>query len=215
MARRRIVSTAPLRYTGQVFSTNIKLWKMLRLPPHIMETFLLWLDPVFVLPFRVIPHPEVAYIFGTGCLALIAVLLGLVTLSLANRLHAKRLKKYQDQMQHYHKLSEQALSTEGKEAFKAVNRQGHEAFGYHFSLSGALFVASIWPVPIIFAWMHLRFGDLSPVLPFNLPLFGNQPGMVFWFILYYIPLRMYFSRVWRKLQLRKREPLSESNIMYP
>ena len=181
----------------------------------MIDTFLLWLDPVLVLPFRVIPHPEVGYFFGAGCLALITVLLGLVTLSVANRLHAKRLKKYQDQMQHYHTLSEQALSTGSKETFKAVNRQGHEAFGYHFSLSGALFVASLWPVPIVFAWMQLRFGLLSPVLPFDLPLFGNQPGMVFWFLLYYIPLRMYFSKVWRKLQLRKREPLSEQKVMYP
>ena len=89
----------------------------------MIDTFLLWLDPVLVLPFRVIPHPEVGYIFGVGCLALITVLLGLVTLSVANRLHAKRLKKYQDQMQHYHTLSEQALSTGSKETFKAVNRR--------------------------------------------------------------------------------------------
>ena len=73
-----------------------------------METFLIWIDPVLVLPFRVIPHPETGYIFGMGCLALMAVILGLVTLSMANRLHARRLKKYQDQMQHYHKLGEQA-----------------------------------------------------------------------------------------------------------
>ena len=180
-----------------------------------METFLIWIDPVLVLPFRVIPHPETGYIFGMGCLALMAVILGLVTLSMANRLHARRLKKYQDQMQHYHKLGEQALSGGDKQAFKAVNRQGHEAFGYHFSLSGALFVASLWPIPIMFAWVKLRFGLLSPVLPFELPLFGNQPGMIFWFLLWYIPLRLYFSRVWRKLQLRKREPLSDQKIMYP
>ena len=76
-------------------------------------------------------------------------------------------------------------------------------------------MASLWPIPIMFAWVKLRFGLLSPVLPFELPLFGNQPGMIFWFLLWYIPLRMYFSRVWRKLQLRKREPLSDQKIMYP
>ena len=58
-----------------------------------------------------------------------------------------------------------------------MNRQGHEAFGYYFSLSNALFVASLWPVPIVLAWMKLRFGLISPELPFSLPLFGNQPSM--------------------------------------
>ena len=168
-----------------------------------METFLIWIDPVLVLPFRVIPHPEAGYILGMGCVALMAVILGLVTLSLANTLHARRLKKYQDQMQHYHTLSEQALSTGSKETFKAVNRQGHEAFGYYFSLSGALFVASLWPVPIVFAWMQLRFGSISPELPFTLPFFGNQPSMVFWFILFYIPLRMFSSKTITRWQLRR------------
>jgi hypothetical protein len=52
-------------------------------------------------------------------------------------------------MRRYHELGEIALQNEGKETFKAVNRQGHEAFGYYFSLSNALFVASLWPVPIM------------------------------------------------------------------
>ena len=182
---------------------------------ELMEELLVWLDPFFVLPYRLVGQPEAAYFLGTATLALLTALIGIATLRMAQRMHRKRLKKLQDDMRHYHELSESALQNAGKEAFKAVNRQGHEAFGYYFSLSNALFVASLWPVPIVFAWMQLRFGLLSPVLPFNLPLFGNQPGMVFWFLMYYIPLRMYFSKVWRKLQLRKREPLSEQKVMYP
>ena len=121
---------------------------------------------------------------------------------MAQRMHRKRLKKLQDDMRHYHELSESALQNSGKEAFKAVNRQGHEAFGYYFSLSNALFVASLWPVPIMLAWMQLRFGMISPELPFSLPLFGNQPSMVFWFILFYIPLRMFSTKTIMRWQLR-------------
>ena len=180
-----------------------------------MEELLVWLDPFFVLPYRLVPQPEAAYFLGTAALALLTALIGIATLRMAQRMHHKRLKQLQDDMRHYHELSESALQNAGKETFKAVNRQGHEAFGYYFSLSNALFVASLWPVPIVLAWMKLRFGLISPELPFSLPLFGNQPGMVFWFLLYYIPLRMYFSKVCRKLQLRKREPLSQENVMYP
>lgn len=88
-----------------------------------------------------------------------------------------------------------ALQDSGKETFKAVNSQGHEAFGYYFSLSNALFVASLWPVPIALAWMQMRFGPAGPELPFVLPLFGNRPGMVFWFVLSYIPLRMCSGKI--------------------
>ena len=155
-----------------------------------MEQLLVWLDPFFVWPYRLLSQPEAAYFLGTAALALFTALLGIATLRMAQRMHRKRLKQLQDDMRHYHELSESALQNSGKETFKAVNRQGHEAFGYYFSLSNALFVASLWPVPIALAWMQMRFGLVSPELPFALPLFGNKPGMVFWFILFYIPLRM-------------------------
>lgn len=167
-----------------------------------MEQLLVWLDPFFVLPYRMVPQPEAAYFLGTAVLALVAGLIGIATLRMAQRMHRKRLKKLQDDMRHYHELSESALQNSGKEAFKAVNRQGHEAFGYYFSLSNALFVASLWPAPIMLAWMQLRFGTISPELPFSLPLFGNQPSMVFWFILFYIPLRMFSTKTITRWQLR-------------
>ena len=168
-----------------------------------MEELLVWLDPFFVLPYRLVGQPETAYFLGTATLALFTGLIGIATLRMAQRMHRKRLKKLQDDMRHYHELSESALQNSGKEAFKAVNRQGHEAFGYYFSLSNALFVASLWPVPIVLAWMKLRFGLISPELPFSLPLFGNQPSMVFWFILFYIPLRMFSNKTITRWQLRR------------
>lgn len=170
-----------------------------------MEELLVWLDPYFVLPYRLVGQPEAAYFLGTATLALVAALIGIGTLRMAQRMHRKRLKKLQDDMRHYHELSESALQNSGKEAFKAVNRQGHEAFGYYFSLSNALFVASLWPVPIVLAWMKLRFGLISPELPFSLPLFGNQPSMVFWFILFYIPLRMFSNKTITRWQLHRAE----------
>lgn len=175
-----------------------------------MEQLLVWLDPFFVLPYRMVPQPEAAYFLGTAILALVAGLIGIATLRMAQRMHRKRLKKLQDDMRHYHELSESALQNSGKEAFKAVNRQGHEAFGYYFSLSNALFVASLWPAPIMLAWMQLRFGTVSPELPFSLPLFGNQPSMVFWFILFYIPLRMYSNKAITRWQLRNGAGPSEA-----
>ena len=58
-------------------------------------------------------------------------------------------------------------------------------------------------MPIVLAWMKLRFGLISPELPFSLPLFGYQPSMVFWFILFYIPLRMFSNKTITRWQLRR------------
>ena len=72
-------------------------------------------------------------------------------------------------------------------------------------------MASLWPVPIMLAWMKLRFGLLSPELPFSLPLFGNQPSMVFWFILFYIPLRMFSNKTITRWQLRRAEAQGQAS----
>lgn len=100
---------------------------------HGMKSFLLWIDPWCIAPYRWFPElPEWGYMVGTCVLAAQTVVLGLLTLRLGQRMHAARLKELRTEMRHYHKLSERALRESGKEAYKAVNRQGHEAFGYYF-----------------------------------------------------------------------------------
>lgn len=153
------------------------------------------LDPLFIAPYRILPQPEAAFLFGTAALGLVCALAGLATLRLARRLHGGRLRSLEADMRRYHELGEAALRYSGKEAFKAVNRQAQEAFGYHFSLAGAFFLASLWPVPLALAWMQTRFGEAAPDLPFALPLLGSRPGYVFWFLLCYIPLRMFLTRL--------------------
>lgn len=164
--------------------------------PHMYE-FLLWLDPLCIAPYRMLSQPVAGFLSGTGTLALVCVILGLFTLRCARYLHRARLQSYVRDMERYHALGETALALGDKEHFKAVNRQAHEAFGRHFGINGAFFAASLWPVPFALAWMQWRFGSVSPELPFSLPGLGAQPGVVFWFLLWYIPLRMLCGRLLR------------------
>lgn len=164
-----------------------------------MEKLLLWLDPYFILPYRIFAQPESAYISGTAILSALCVFTGVATQKLAQHMHAKRLAQLQKNMRHYHELGEKALLSGDKDSFRAVNKLAHEAFGYHFSLSGAFFVASLWPVPLILAWMHLRFGPVAPNLPFSLPFLGNNANVIFWFLLCYIPLRVAHTALLHRL----------------
>ncbi len=98
-------------------------------------------------------------------------------------------------MDRNHDLSEQALKMGDKESYKAVNRQALDAFGYSFSLGAAIFCVSIWPMPFMLAWLHLRFADAPLELPLDLPLLGSSIHYFPSFLLLYIAVRIIYSRV--------------------
>jgi hypothetical protein len=77
-----------------------------------------------------------------------------------------------------------------KESYKAVNRQALDAFGHSFSLGGAVFCVSIWPMPFALAWMNLRFADAPLELPLTLPFLGNSLHFFTSFLLIYIAVRI-------------------------
>lgn len=161
-----------------------------------MHEFLVWIDPVCIAPYRALSDARAGFLLGTAILAFVCATLGVLTLRSAQWLHQARIRSFASDMERYHALGETALRMGDKERFKAVNRQAHEAFGRHFGINGAFFAASLWPVPFALAWMQLRFAQVSPDLP-ALPGLGAHPGMVFWFLLLYIPLRMLCGRALR------------------
>lgn len=125
----------------------------------ILRNFILALDPFIIWAFRLVDDPWVGFFLGISVLNLICVIMGDVTSQLARRLNRNLYGRYRDEMVRHHNLSVRALRHADKEAYKAVNKQAHEAFGkYFFSQAGA-FTLSIWPVPFAMAWMELRFGE--------------------------------------------------------
>jgi hypothetical protein len=104
----------------------------------------------------------------------------------------------------HHNLSVKALRSSDKEAYKAVNKQAHEAFGkYFFSQAGA-FTLSIWPLPFALAWMELRFGGIPLELPFRLPGVGDSVFYPFFFIPIYIVVRIAYGKLMRRLPAYRR-----------
>ncbi|GLI32592.1 hypothetical protein DAMNIGENAA_00250 [Desulforhabdus amnigena] len=103
-------------------------------------------------------------------------------------------------MNHHHNLSEKALRLGDKESYKAVNRQALDAFGHSFSLGAAIFCVSIWPMPFVLAWMHLRFADAPLELSFRLPFLGSTVHYFASFLLLYIAVRMLYSMVMNRFE---------------
>ena len=130
---------------------------------EILRNFLLSLDPFIIWAFRLTDSAWAGFFLGSIMLNLVCVLMGDTTSILARRLNRKVYGAYHDEMVKHHNLSVKALRSSDKEAYKAVNKQAHEAFGkYFFSQAGA-FTLSIWPLPFALAWMNC----VSEAFPLN------------------------------------------------
>ncbi len=170
----------------------------------MFRDFFVALDPFVIWAFRVSEESWVGFLFGSLILNLACVMLGDVTSILARRLNRKVYGAYHDEMVKHHNLSVKALRTSDKEAYKAVNKQAHEAFGkYFFSQAGA-FALSIWPLPFALAWMEMRFGGIPMDLPFAIPGVGKSVFYPFFFIPIYIVVRISYGKLMRMSPVYRR-----------
>lgn len=170
----------------------------------MFRDFFVALDPFVIWAFRVSEESWVGFLFGSLILNLACVMLGDVTSILARRLNRKVYGAYHDEMVKHHNLSVKALRTSDKEAYKAVNKQAHEAFGkYFFSQAGA-FALSIWPLPFALAWMEMRFGGIPMDLPFAIPGVGKSVFYPFFFIPIYIVVRISYGKLLRMSPVYRR-----------
>jgi len=154
------------------------------------STLILFLDPFFIAPFRMVSSPVFGYLLGTAVLTFLCFILGDVSAMGVKFLNRKYVRKIQNDMDRHHHLSEKALMMGDKESYKAVNRQALDAFGHSFSLGGAIFCVSIWPLPFALAWMDSRFAHAPLELPFSLPFLGGSIHYFASFILIYIAVRI-------------------------
>lgn len=164
-----------------------------------MQSFLLLIDPWIIAPYRWTGSALAGFYLGTALLSLQVIILGDLVARAIIRINRKRMADIHGDMEKHHALSEEALKLGDKESFKAVNRQALEAFGHSFSMGAVFFCVSVWPLPFALAWMQLRFGQATPVLPWSLPLLGKTPGIVFYFLLLYIPIRVFYSKVMARI----------------
>ncbi len=156
-----------------------------------MEIF----DPILITLYRLTGHPLMDYYLGTFLLALLTVLVGEFTISLVfkvNKAHLDRLNAKVEKMRH---LSEEALRLGDEGSYKAINKEGNDAFGHLFFNKFGLSAASLWPIFFALAWMQERFAEIG--LP--LPWIGWEINYFFFFLMCYILARILFGRIKRKL----------------
>jgi hypothetical protein len=156
-----------------------------------MET----LDSVLIHLYRLSGYPLPDYFLGTFLLALICVIVGELTISVVFKVNRSHLDKLNSRVEKMERLSGEALRSGDQTSYTACNKEGNEAFGQLFFNKFGLSAASLFPIFFALAWMQERFAEIA--LP--LPLFDWEINYVFFFLLNYIPARILFGRLKRRL----------------
>jgi hypothetical protein len=134
------------------------------------------------------------YLVGTAVLALVCVILGDLTVSLAFRINGSFFKRDNQELVRMQNKSLLALQARDKKSYQACNEVANDSFGKVFFTQIALGASSLWPVPFALQWLEERFADVAFLLPISL---GERTsvGYAFTFIPMYILVRILFGKV--------------------
>lgn len=161
-----------------------------------MHPLFLFLDPYLIWFYRLTAQAEVNFYLGTLMVAVLALLVGELTSSLAFFLVRRHFEQITSEAKRYQELSMEALKAGDRPAYEAANKLANEFFSKSFYLQLASSAAFFWPIAFILAWMQYRFFELE----FPLPYLGFSLGFIGIFIILYAAAYFLFRLVKRKLR---------------
>ncbi|MFW6323556.1 MAG: hypothetical protein ACOC0U_00700 [Desulfovibrionales bacterium] len=177
---------------------------------EIIHSLYLLLDFVLIAPYRLFSGGA-GFALGTFVLTLWCILLGEASGFLAFLFNRKHYAEQMNEMVRMHNLSVRAIRHKDKESYKASNHWANEYFGKVFFAHVALFAVTIWPVPFALAWMGTRFSEILITVPIS----GGELTYVAVFLLIYIPVRIVFSRIKKRIPFFQRMGLKGSAGLKP
>ncbi len=158
-----------------------------------MHPIFRFFDPYLIWFYRITGFALADFVIGTLVLALLAVILGELTVWLVLLVARRPMGQAAAEAQKYQSLSMEALASGDRKSYEAVNQLANDAFGKTFYTQVAFSGAFIWPICVALAWMQYRFQELA----FPIPLIGLSLGYIGIFILLYIPAYFLFKRLKR------------------
>ena len=166
---------------------------------HLISSWLVDIDGILIQFYRFTGLTFLDYLLGTFILALISVILGELTISLALRYNKNHVDAITDNMVKMNNLSIMALRSRDKKSYKACNDGANDAFGRYFFNIIAYSASSLWPAFFALAWMQTRFSQVEFPLPYPLESIVPSIGYFPIFLLCYILARILFKNIRRYL----------------
>ena len=163
---------------------------------NFFTAFFYYIDGLLIYFYRLTGYSFADYIIGTMILALICVIIGELSVSLAIRFNKRYLDSMSREVEEKERLSLEAYGAGDKDGYKALNREATDVWGKHFFTMVAYSAGILWPLPFALGWMQTRFAGVEFDLAFPLSLiFGKTVGYVFTFIPLYILCRIFFKYI--------------------
>ena len=184
----------------------------------IIETIYQQIDAALIFFFRLAANPMLGYLLGIAVLALVCVVLGDLTITLALRFNGDFFHKDSLELVRMQNKSLLALRARDKESYQACNELANDSFGKVFFSQIALGASSLWPVPFALQWLDGRFADVTFLLPISLGALTSV-GYAFTFIPMYILVRILFGHArtclpgYRRLMAPSTHDSEETEIM--
>jgi hypothetical protein len=163
-------------------------------------------DAFAIFWFRIPSTPIIGYFLGTSVLALLCVVLGDAAGAASRAANRRRMEKENETLSRMYELSTRAAAAGDRDAYRALNREGNDAFGRVFFTQTAVGISTLFPVPFALAWMETRFSAVEFSLPVSLPGIGDTVGYPFTFIPLYILVRIVYGRLRRRIITAGRTP---------
>lgn len=154
-----------------------------------------YLDPYLIQLYRLSGYALVDFFIGTFLLALVTVVIGEFTLSLALRINRRHIEAMENELTEQHNLSMAALAEEDKKSYKACNDRANDAFGKYFFNMIAYSAACLWPVPFALSWLQSRFLEVDFRLAYPLSIIWSSTGYLTIFVLLYLLARIVFKNL--------------------
>lgn len=127
--------------------------------------------------------------------ALVSVVVGELTISLGYRANRSYIQRLNQEVKQYQSLSEEASALADPATYRAVNREGNDAFGRLFFHKIALSAASLWPIFFALQWLQDRYASREPLIPGT----SWEANYVLAFLICYIGSRILFGRLKSRL----------------
>lgn len=127
--------------------------------------------------------------------AFLSVILGEITISIAYRFNRSHIRSLNQEVKEYERLSQEASFFSDPAAYRAINREGNEAFGRLFFYKIALSASSLWPVFFALDWLQERYASMEVLVP------GTSWGANYLvsFLVFYVVGRVLFRKFKRAL----------------
>jgi len=174
-----------------------------------MHPVYLVLDPYLIWFYRLTGNAAVNFFLGTLVLALLALVVGKVTSSLALFLVKRHIGRVNDEAIKYQNLSIEALKLGDRPSYEAANKLANDAFSKSFFMQLTLSATFFWPIFFALGWMQNRFLKVE----FPLPFLGFSLSYIGIFIIIYIVAYLLFKQAERRLFSRR--PAADSDPAHP